>query len=533
MKGVRARLKIILRAAVVGAIALVAFAGRAGAQSWPTWTADCTNNSVPHSVAGTVTWTPALCQEFNEGIVAGSAVPMDQNKVAWAYDTCTAPCGEGNNEIEAYCPPPGYVGGVPAGCPTGFSTATNTEYVDSSGHLVIQAYNPNLANPGVGTWYSARVKSELVQNFMYGRIESSIELPNTTNQGLWPAFWSLGTDIDSGSGWPTCGEADIMEVWSPQVDSGPGPGGNRSTIHTGVTVGVDIPAGEAYSFTPPATNDGAFHAYGVIWSYNMMQFYVDDPTKPFFIATPESIPAPPADQWPFNAKIFLITNIAVGGTLGGTPSVSTPDPGQMLVDYVRQYTPSAVSPPNFGTPPAITVTAGATTGNTSTISPTPPPGTPPGTTWYSYIDCTTNAPAASCSISTNDALNHFVFNLTQDSTITVTFASTARRGWLPYRLDPRRWGPRTQITIPALFLFALLLFIVRRTGTARGFRYGVALGSLVLIGTILASCGGNGSGGGQGNGTTAGAYTITVNAFTESNTTGTADATATVNVTVN
>ncbi len=524
MKRIRPRFRIISACMFVLVLALFAFAGRASAQAWPTWVADCTNNAVPQSVVGNVTWTPALCQEFNEGIAGGSAVPMDQKKVAWSYDTGGG--GFGNNEIEIYCPPPGYVGGVPAGCPTSFSTATNTEYVDSSGHLVIQAYNVNVLNPAVGTWYSARVKSELVQNFKYGRIEASIQIPDTTNQGLWPSFWSLGTSIDNGVPWPTCGEADIMENWSPSVDSGAGTTGNNSTIHTTITAGPG--KGMRYTF-PMGESTLAFHTYGVIWSTNMMQYYVDDPTKPFFIVTPSDLSS--SDTWPFNAQIFLLTNIAVGGTLGGTPSIATPNPGKMLVDYVRQYTPSAVPAPNFGTPPSITVTAGATTGNSSTITPILPP-IPPGSVWYSYINCSTNAPAASCSINTNDPLNHSVFNLAMDGNITVTFTSTARRGWLPYKLDPRRWSPPMRIAIPVLLFFALLLLLRRRTGTARGFRYGVALGSLVLIGTILASCGGNGSGGGQGNGTTAGSYTITVNAFTESNTTGTPDATGAVNVTV-
>ena len=72
----------------------------------------------------------------------------------------------------------------------------------------------------------------------------------------------------------------------------------------------------------------------------MLQFYVDDPTQPFFIQTPSNLSS--GDTWPFNAQIFLLANIAVGGTLGGTPSSSTPNPGVMTVDYVRQYNPSAL-----------------------------------------------------------------------------------------------------------------------------------------------------------------------------------------------
>ena len=72
--------------------------------------------------------------------------------------------------------------------------------------------------------------------------------------------------------------------------------------------------------------DTAFHTYGTIWSANMMQFYVDDPTKPFLIETPGNLSS--GDTWPFNAQIFVLANIAVGGTLGGTPSASAPQSGE-------------------------------------------------------------------------------------------------------------------------------------------------------------------------------------------------------------
>ncbi len=507
---------IILRSILALAAALFVFAGGAGAQ-WPTWTADCTANvenpsTVSNSVVGGVTWKPALCQEFNEGITPGTAQFMDQNKSAWNYDTGGG--GFGNNEVEIYCPPAGFAGGVPAGCPNGAAT-TNTEYIDAAGHLIIRAINNGVNN--TGTWYSARVKSELTQNFKYGRIEANIELPNTTNQGLWPSFWSLGTDIDTGVAWPACGESDFMEVWSPSVDNGPGPGGNTSTIHTAVTGGSGLQPNGHFSFPGGEANDTAFHQYGIIWSTNMMQFYVDNAATPFYITTNDDLSS--SDTWPFNAQIFVLLNMAVGGTLGGTPSALTPNPAVEVVDYVRQYT-ATIPAPTLGSPSSITVTAGATTGNTSTFTPSG--------TGYSFFTCSTTAPDASCGVTTDDALNHHVANGTTD-TVTVTFNSTAR-SWLPYMFNPRRWSPRMQIAIPALLACMLVLLLLRRART--GLRYGLAIGSLVLMGAIIASCGGNGGGGGGGGGTTAGPYTITLNAFTESNTSGTPDATATINVTV-
>jgi beta-glucanase (GH16 family) len=180
-----------------------------------------------------------------------------------------------------------------------------------------------------------------------------------------------------------------MENWSPQVDSGPGPGGNKTTLHTTVTGGNGI--GAVYTFPSGQQADVHYHTYGTIWSANLMQFYVDDPTSPFLIKTSSDLSS--SDTWPFNAQLFLLMNVAVGGTLGGS-TTSTPSPDFMLVDYVRQYQPAAaVSAPVMGTPPSISVKAGATTGNSSTFTP----GLT-SDTGYVYFSCSTNAPKASCAI---------------------------------------------------------------------------------------------------------------------------------------
>src|SRR5215469_12140691 len=270
---------------------------------------NCASQGVSTSTTGAVNWNPQWCQEFN----ATTAGPPDTT--VWSFDLGNHN-GWGNNEVEVYCGPPGTMNN-PTQCPTTFSTTTNTVYLDGAGHLVIQPINNS------GTWISTRMKTQGIKNFQYGRIESSILLPDTTNQGLWPAFWSLGSSFPA-TPWPNCGEADIMENWSP-ILNGPGTNGNRSTIHTAVTGGN----GKGGSFTFPSGQQAntAFHTYGVIWSANLMQYYVDDPTKPFFVVTPSDLAS--NDTWPFNASIFLITNVAVGGTLGGTPSALTPNPGIM------------------------------------------------------------------------------------------------------------------------------------------------------------------------------------------------------------
>jgi beta-glucanase (GH16 family) len=265
-----------------------------------------------------ITYAPQWCQEFN-----GSVGSPDTT--AWNFDLGNNN-GWGNGEVEVYCGPPGYPNN-PSQCPTSFSTSTAPVYIDGSGHLVIQPRNVN------GTWISARMNTENKQNFQFGILEASIQLPNTTNPGLWPAFWSLGSNISTVP-WPTCGEADFMENWSPQVLNGAGPSGNNSTIHTAKTGGSGV--GARFTFPSGQAADTAFHTYGVIWTQNEMQFFVDNASTPFFTVTPSSLPS--GDTWPFNQSIFALMNVAVGGTLGGSTS-GLSNPGPMKVDFVRWYTP--------------------------------------------------------------------------------------------------------------------------------------------------------------------------------------------------
>ena len=266
---------------------------------------------------GGVNYRPTWCQEFD-----GPSRPPSTE--AWNFNLGNNN-GWGNGEAEVYCGPPG-VDGNPSQCPTTFSTSTAPVYIDGNGHLVIQPRNAD------GTWISARLTTDGGQTFQYGILEARIELPDLTNQGIWPAFWALGNNINSGVPWPTAGEVDILEDWSPQVFNGAGDAGESSTIHTFLTGGDGI--SDRFLFPSGQAVNTAFHTYGIIWSADKIQFFVDDPSKPFFTTTPDSLPA--GDVWPFNQPIFINLNEAIGGTLGGSITGLT-NPGPMTVDYVRWY----------------------------------------------------------------------------------------------------------------------------------------------------------------------------------------------------
>ena len=74
------------------------------------------------------------------------------------------------------------------------------------GHLVITARKESVGN---SNYTSARVKTEGLFEFSYGRIDIRAALPS--GQGIWPALWALGSNFGE-VGWPYSGEIDIMEM---------------------------------------------------------------------------------------------------------------------------------------------------------------------------------------------------------------------------------------------------------------------------------------------------------------------------------
>jgi beta-glucanase (GH16 family) len=255
-------------------------------------------------------WQLIWSDEFNG---AANSYP-DSSK--WTYDTGGG--GWGNSELETYCAP----GSNAAPCNSAFPNV----FMDGNGNLVIRARKDSSGN-----WTSARLKTQGLFSFQYGRIEARMKL--TVGNGLWPAFWMLGNNIGT-VGWPTCGEDDIME-W---VDSY-GPSTTSSTPHgPGYSGGNGIVA--KYTFPNGGRiDDSGYHIYGLIWSPNLLQYYRDSPSNIFLTITPSSIPS--GDQWVYNAPFFILLNQAVGGNWFPGPDGMTPNPADMLVDYVRVYQATA------------------------------------------------------------------------------------------------------------------------------------------------------------------------------------------------
>lgn len=261
----------------------------------------------PNIATGTLVWS----DEFTN-TTGASAQP---NPATWGYDTGGG--GWGNAELENYCA----WGSSASPC----DTTKPSAYVGTDGYLHIAAQQPS---PGVYT--SARLKTQGLFSFQYGRLEFRTQVPEA--QGFWPAGWLMGNNI-SVVNWPACGEQDVLE----RVNAALSPDWNAGSIHgTGVT-GTNI--GSKYYF-PSGQTAATWHTYGIIWSKGSVAYYVDDSAHPYATFTTSSISGLSGSVWPFDAgqSNFILLNLAIGGSYPGNPNAGTPFPSEMLIDYVRLYT---------------------------------------------------------------------------------------------------------------------------------------------------------------------------------------------------
>jgi beta-glucanase (GH16 family) len=263
----------------------------------------------PNIPSGALVWS----DEF-----ANSASTKSQpDPEVWSYDTGNN--GFGNHELEDYCA----WGSTKTPC----SSADPSAYVGTDGYLHIVA-----RETGPGVYTSARLKSQGLFSFQYGRIEFRAKVPEA--QGLWPAAWLLGNNIATVD-WPACGEMDVLE----RVDAAKTPDWNEGSVHGPGFTG-DVGLGTIYNF-PMGQTAAQWHTYGMIWKAGSVAYYVDNPAQPYVTyTTPGSIKRLAGAQWPFDAgqASFILLNMAIGGDWPKSPNASTPFPSEMLVDYVRIYT---------------------------------------------------------------------------------------------------------------------------------------------------------------------------------------------------
>ncbi|MFY0685771.1 MAG: family 16 glycosylhydrolase [Cyclobacteriaceae bacterium] len=201
-------------------------------------------------------------------------------------------CGWGNDELQLY-------------------TSENLEI--SNGFLTITATEDE------GKYYSARIISKSKVAHQFGRVDIRARMPQ--GQGIWPAIWMLGTNIDQVA-WPMCGEIDIMEIVGHE------PAKTHGTVHYDGGTGYKTSTGSR------ALNSGVFadqfHVFSIVWDRDKIIWYLDNQKFKTFSKSS-------SEQYPFNAPFYFIMNVAIGGRWPGNPDETTQFPQEMTVDYIRLY----------------------------------------------------------------------------------------------------------------------------------------------------------------------------------------------------
>jgi beta-glucanase (GH16 family) len=217
----------------------------------------------------------------------------DESK--WGYNIGRGDNGWGNGESQYY-------------------TKRSNNVIVEDGVLKITARKENYEG---AEYTSTRMLTEGKFDFTYGRVEVRAKLP--IGEGTWPAIWMLGSNIRT-VGWPACGEIDIMENW------GHNHGTISSALHTPSSYGNTVNHGSQYL----ADVSSKFHVYGLEWTPNEMIFTVDDVEHYRYKPTTKD-----SSTWPFDAKQFIILNVAMGGSWFSIDPNFTES--TMEVDYVRVY----------------------------------------------------------------------------------------------------------------------------------------------------------------------------------------------------
>lgn len=215
----------------------------------------------------------------------------------WNYDV--GGDGYGNNEAQFYTK----------------NRLANARVED--GNLVIEAKKENWEK---NQYTSAKLYTKGIFGLKYGSVEVRAKLPK--GRGTWPAIWMMSEDMKK---WPDDGELDIMEHV----------GYSQGFIHASVhTKKYNHIIGTQKTDTLVVKDASEkFHIYRADWTPEKIDVYVDNQKYFTYINSEKTYEA-----WPFDQKMYLILNLAVGGNWGGQKGIDESIfPQKFYIDYVRIY----------------------------------------------------------------------------------------------------------------------------------------------------------------------------------------------------
>lgn len=188
----------------------------------------------------------------------------------------------------------------------------------SGGVLTIAARpNPWIANPVTNKlpYLSGLITTEKSFALTYGYFEARIAFPS--GKGIWPAFWLLPVPklVKGAPQSPGTSELDIFEsigepgklyfTYFPTLPNNR-KAGNGKALETGRDL-------------------NAFHTYGALVTPQYLAWYFDG----------EEVRRVPNKD--FHQPLYMLLNLAIGGTWPGKPAADMHWPAEMRIDWVRAY----------------------------------------------------------------------------------------------------------------------------------------------------------------------------------------------------
>jgi len=144
----------------------------------------------------------------------------------------------------------------------------------------------------------------------YGYVEMRAKLPK--GKGLWPALWLLHNE--SGGKRP---EIDIVEML----------GDNTRVVYQTYHYYINGNLRSTPSFRAGGRDySNAYHTFGMKWERGKITWYVDGQKTNEFSSGNVS-----------NEPMYLLVNLALGGSWAGSPDGSTRFPANYQIDYIRAY----------------------------------------------------------------------------------------------------------------------------------------------------------------------------------------------------
>ena len=162
------------------------------------------------------------------------------------------------------------------------------------------------------------------QSWLYGKVEVSAILPSAV--GTWPAIWMMPVNSTFGE-WPLSGEIDIMEMMNNVQD----------IVHGSLQSEDQYFKSKPYKNTaifPVKDSNTTYHVYGCTWTPEWISFEVDG--VEYFKFARDLGATYSSNNFPWTIPFYLILNIAIGGSSGGTVT-SSDFPQSMKVNSVKIY----------------------------------------------------------------------------------------------------------------------------------------------------------------------------------------------------